>query len=118
MIKFAPLLASASTEINFQASYSKTTGFLRLTKFRLGSLVVFSAIITYLTVAPQIEWLHLFALAIGGFLVTSSANGFNQIIERDEDRLMERTRLRPLPTGALNIPEAFVFCALCGVTGT
>lgn len=58
------------------------------------------------------------AICVGGFLVTSAANGFNQIIERDLDRLMNRTRLRPLPTGNLSVTEAFVFCLLCTLAGT
>jgi protoheme IX farnesyltransferase len=35
----------------------------------------------------------------GGFLVTSAANGFNEIIEKDLDRLMKRTVDRPIPSG-------------------
>ena len=64
-------------------TYSKFLGFLKLTKFGLGALVVFSAIITYFTVAETIHWMPLLALSLGGFLVTSAANGFNQIIEKD-----------------------------------
>ena len=62
-------------------NYSKLSGFLKLTKFRLGSLVVFSAIITYFTVATEVNVNAIFALIIGGLFVTSAANGFNQIIE-------------------------------------
>lgn len=97
---------------------AKVTGYLKLTKFRLGSLVVFSAIITYLTVAEEINSLQLLALGLGGFLVTSAANGFNQIIEKDLDKLMDRTRKRPMPTGILNSTEAFIFCTICGISGT
>lgn len=97
---------------------SKVLGYLKLTKFRLGSLVVFSAVITYLTVAEEIISLQLLALSLGGFLITSAANGFNQIIEKDLDKLMERTRLRPMPTGVLSSAEAFVFCTVCGICGT
>jgi protoheme IX farnesyltransferase len=100
------------------ASPSKISGYLKLTKFRLGSLVVFSAIITYLTVAVEINWLTILALGLGGFLVTSAANGFNQIIEKDLDKLMNRTKERPMPTGVLSVTEAFVFCTICGITGT
>lgn len=97
---------------------SKVLGYLKLTKFRLGSLVVFSAVITYLTVAEEIISLQLLALGLGGFLITSAANGFNQIIEKDLDKLMDRTRLRPMPTGVLSSTEAFIFCTVCGVSGT
>lgn len=99
-------------------TYSKFSAFLQLTKFRLGSLVVFSAVITYLTVADKVDWMQLLALCLGGFLVTSAANGFNQIIEKDLDKLMERTKNRPMPTSALNSTEAMIFCAIFGVAGT
>lgn len=98
--------------------YSKLAGYAKLTKFRLGSLVVFSAVITYLTVAETINWQQIIALSIGGFLVTSAANGFNQIIEKDLDKLMDRTRLRPMPTEVLSTMEALLFCSLFGVGGT
>lgn len=98
--------------------HSKWKGFLQLTKFRLGGLVVFSALITYFTVASQPDWRHVLALGLGGFLVTSAANGFNQIIEKDLDKLMERTRMRPMPTDRLTVTEAILFCALAGVAGT
>ncbi|MCE3259671.1 MAG: cyoE [Bacteroidetes bacterium] len=112
-------METTTTEISVQsATPSKISGYLKLTKFRLASLVVFSAIITYLTVATEINWLTLFALGIGGFLVTAAANGFNQIIEKDLDKLMDRTKERPMPTGVLSSIEAFIFCTVCGVAGT
>lgn len=91
---------------------------MHLTKFRLGSLVVFSAVITYLTVAETYHWQQLLALCLGGFLVTSAANGFNQIIEKDLDKLMVRTKNRPMPLNALSNAEALIFCALIGIGGT
>lgn len=110
---------STTTDIQSKPqTYSKFSAYLQLTKFRLGSLVVFSAVITYLTVAEQVNWKQLIALCIGGFLVTSAANGFNQIIEKDLDRLMDRTKNRPMPTNALSSIEAMIFCALLGITGT
>ncbi|MES2680601.1 MAG: heme o synthase [Bacteroidota bacterium] len=108
-------ITNISTQLH---TYSKFSGFLKLTKFRLGGLVVFSAVITYLTVSTSINLQQLLALSIGGFLVTSAANGFNQIIEKDLDKLMDRTRNRPMPTEVLNNGEAFVFCTLAGITGT
>lgn len=99
-------------------TYSKISGYAKLTKFRLGSLVVFSALITYFTVAETIVWAQVLALGIGGFFVTSAANGFNQIIEKDLDHLMERTKLRPMPTETLSHREALVFCSLLGIGGT
>jgi protoheme IX farnesyltransferase len=112
------LESSASNIVSNSLPYSKISGYIKLTKFRLGSLVVFSAVITYLTVCTQFVWSELLALAAGGLLVTSAANGFNQIIEKDLDLLMERTRLRPLPTEVLGTVEALIFCSLSGITGT
>lgn len=98
--------------------YSKFSGFLKLTKYGLGGLVVFSAVITYLTIADTIQWMQVLALSVGGFMVTSAANGFNQIIEKDLDKLMDRTRNRPMPTDVLSTNEAFIFCSLFGIGGT
>jgi heme o synthase len=100
------------------AKYSKFSGYLKLTKFGLGGLVVFSAVITYFTVAESINWMQVVALSLGGFLITSAANGFNQIIEKDLDKLMDRTRLRPMALNILSVNEAFVFCTIFGISGT
>lgn len=110
---------SSTTDIQTNpVSTSKFSAFLQLTKFRLGSLVVFSAVITYLTVVDHVDWKQLTALCVGGVLVTSAANGFNQIIEKDLDKLMDRTKNRPMPTSALSVAEAMIFCAILGVAGT
>ena len=98
--------------------YPKLLGYLKLSKLRLGSLVVFSAIITYFTLTDNIQWKQVLAISLGGLLVTSAANGFNQIIEKDLDKLMDRTRLRPMPTGVLTVNEAFIFCSFIGLIGT
>ena len=98
--------------------YSKAKAFLKLTKFTLSALVVFSAIITYFTVAETYQWKQILAICLGGFLVTAAANGFNQIIEKDLDKLMNRTRLRPIPTGNLSVTQALLFCAIFGIAGT
>jgi protoheme IX farnesyltransferase len=98
--------------------YSKVKSFFKLTKFTLSALVVFSAIITFFTVAETYNWKQVLAICLGGFLVTAAANGFNQIIEKDLDKLMHRTKLRPIPTGNLTVNQAFVICAIFGVIGT
>jgi protoheme IX farnesyltransferase len=98
--------------------YSKGKSFFKLTKFTLSALVVLSAVITFFTVADSFNWKQVLAISLGGFLVTAAANGFNQIIEKDLDKLMNRTRLRPLPTGNLSALQAFVFCTVVGLIGT
>ena len=99
-------------------TYSKAKSFFKLTKFTLSALVVFSAIITFFTVAENYNWTQVLAICLGGFFVTAAANGFNQIIEKDLDKLMNRTKLRPIPTGNLSANQAFIFCAIFGIIGT
>jgi len=99
------------------AHYNKAQGFIKLTKFRLSFLVVLSAVISYFTIAPEINTLKLIGIIIGGFLVTGAANGFNQVIERNLDKLMTRTFNRPLPQNILSKSEALVFCTLLALGG-
>ena len=91
--------------------------YFQLLKFRLSSTVVFSAAIGYLLGTTSFSINEFILLVIGGILVTGSANGFNQILERDYDKLMKRTSVRPLPTENLSLLEAVVFSTLIGVLG-
>jgi protoheme IX farnesyltransferase len=100
-------------------TYSKSVAFFKLTKFRLSILVVFSAVVSYITIYPKnFDFQHVLALALGGFLVTASANSFNQVIEKNLDKLMSRTQARPLPLEILSPLEALLFALLCGGLGS
>ena len=79
--------------------------------------VVFSAVSGYLIGIEDFSVNEFFLLMLGGFLVTGSANGFNQILERNFDQLMPRTANRPLPMKRLTVLQAFIFSALTGVVG-
>lgn len=95
--------------------------FKNLVKLRLTFLVVFSASIAFLIAAESqeaINWVNWIKLVIGGFLVTSAANGFNEIIEKDLDKLMTRTADRPLPSGRMTNGQALVLSLLMGIFGT
>ena len=93
--------------------------FKNLVKLRLTFLVVFSASISFLIGTDgDIHWINWIKLIIGGFLVTSAANGFNEIIEKDLDKLMARTADRPLPSGRMNNGQALVLSLLMGILGT
>ena len=97
---------------------SKARDYNQLVKVRLTSLVVFSSVITYLTASQgAINWFELTMLAIGGFLVTGSANGINQVIEKDFDKLMQRTANRPVATSRMSVLEASIFSGLIGIIG-
>ena len=86
-------------------------------KFRLSSTVVFSSAIGYLLGVDTVVFSDLFLLLVGGILVTGSANGFNQIVERKHDKYMQRTAVRPLPMGNLSVNQALVFTTLIGLIG-
>ena len=96
---------------------SKVKVYAAFTKMRLSSLVVFSAVITYLFAASVVDWSTVFLLSLGGFMVTGASNGFNQILEKDYDKLMKRTRNRPLPSGQMSLGEAFMLAVILGISG-
>ena len=54
---------------------------------------------------------------LGVFLLACGASGLNQYQERETDRLMDRTKKRPLPAGTLTIAEALAFIAACSMVG-
>ena len=91
--------------------------FFQLLKFRLSITVVFSAMIGYLLGFDDFIWRDFIYLTIGGFLVTGSANAFNQILEKDKDKLMKRTSIRPLPQNKLSVFQASVFATIIGFIG-
>jgi heme o synthase len=94
---------------------------LKLVKLRLTFLVVFSASISFLIgsqVNGFVNWANWAKLIVGGFLITGAANGFNEIIEKDLDRLMVRTADRPLPAGRMTNGQALVLSLLMGIFGT
>ena len=91
--------------------------FFQLLKFRLSITVVFSAMVGYLLGFDDFIWRDFIYLTIGGFLVTGSANAFNQILEKDKDKLMKRTSIRPLPQHKLSVFQATLFATLIGFIG-
>lgn len=100
---------------------SFVSDFNKLVKLRLTLTVVFSASISFLLGAKQqgdIIWFNWFLLTIGGFFVTGAANGFNEIIEKDLDKLMKRTADRPLPAGRMTTGQALIISLFLGIAGT
>ena len=88
-----------------------------ITKFRLTISVVFSSFISYLLGAAEVNYIQLFYLISGGILIVSSSNIFNQIIERDLDKLMKRTQNRPLPKNEITPIAALFLAILTSVIG-
>lgn len=103
------------------AEGSFISDFKKLVKLRLTFLVVFSASVSFLIGSKEqefISWTNWLILTIGGFLVTGAANGFNEIIERDLDKLMARTSDRPIPAGRMTTGQALVLSLFMGIAGT
>lgn len=97
---------------------ARLSDYNELLKFRLASLVVFSAALAYLLGWDgSVNWLQFTALIVGGFLITGGSNGLNQLFEKDTDKLMLRTQNRPLPAMRMSSTEALVVSVLAGGLG-
>jgi protoheme IX farnesyltransferase len=94
---------------------------LELTKPRIASMVFLSAFVGALLAAgPDASLGVVFEAALWVSCVAASSAVFNHVLERDTDRLMERTKNRPLPTGRLRARDAIflgVALATAGVAG-
>ena len=91
--------------------------FLQLTKFRLALSVVFSSVAGYLLAVDQVETKILIGLFIGGFAMVGASNASNQLIEKDLDALMSRTKNRPLPAGRMSALVAAIIAIFLTVLG-
>jgi len=67
---------------------------------------------------PSIDWGNWLILIAGGFLVTAAANCFNEIIEVDLDKLMTRTKDRPMPAGRMTTGQGLVLGVFMAFLGT
>lgn len=89
---------------------SRVRGFIALTKPRIIELLLVTTIPTM--VLAEGDWPSvglMVATLVGGTLAAGGANAINMYIDRDIDRLMERTKHRPLVTGVVGPTEALVF---------
>ena len=91
--------------------------YAQLLKFRLSLTVVISAIAGYLIGVTDFNFQEFTLLIFGGFLVTGSANGFNQVLEKEYDKLMTRTYDRPLPQKKIKTIYAVLFSLFIGLIG-
>lgn len=108
---------------------------LKLSKHRLSGLVAFTAGAGYLCRADTEEdgsggqaslneaeknnryYRRLASTTVGTWLTAACANTLNQVYERNSDKLMQRTRVRPLPSGRVSVPLALAFAAVTGLSG-
>lgn len=91
--------------------------FKEITKSRLALSVVFSSLAGYLLGAYEVNPLSLLLLAFGGYCMVGASNAFNQVIEKDLDALMNRTRNRPIPAGRMSSNKAMTLAIVMTILG-
>ncbi len=94
--------------------------FKEITKAGLAVSVVFSSLAGYLLGIDSFTW-HSFSvltqLAIGGYCMVGASNAYNQILEKDLDALMDRTKNRPIPSGRMSVNVAFTIATILTIIG-
>jgi protoheme IX farnesyltransferase len=100
------------------AGPSRATDFYEMTKPRLNFLVLVTTAVGYYMAASQWnDWRRLLSVLFGTAMTAAGASVLNQVIERDYDRLMPRTRNRPLPAGRIAPMEAVYYGLSLGIVG-
>jgi protoheme IX farnesyltransferase len=91
-------------------SWSTVGAYIALTKPRIIELLLVTTLPTMVVAQRGVPpiWLMAATLA-GGALAAGGANAINMVVDRDIDRLMNRTKNRPLVTGAMTPSAALVF---------
>lgn len=115
-------MSEKTTSSQVEKKPSKRKDYMLFTKIRLSFSVVISALSGYLFAIGLEEksssGMELLYLLLGGMLVTAASNGTNQIIEKDLDAQMNRTKKRPLPQGNMTVREGVIVVAVCLIVGT
>lgn len=99
---------------------SALSEFKSITKAGLAFSVVFSTLAGYLLAVEdwqQIDFIKLMMLAVGGYCMVGASNAFNQIIEKDLDAKMDRTKNRPISSGRMSKNTAFILASALTVVG-
>ena len=109
-----------STNQPISQSPTLFSSFVAITKARLAISVVFSTIAGY--VLGVDSWssanlIVLLLLAIGGYCMVGASNVFNQVLEKDLDALMDRTKNRPLPAGLISKTNALILGFVLTIIG-
>jgi protoheme IX farnesyltransferase len=94
--------------------------FKAITKAGLAVSVVFSSIAGFVLGLPEFhtsDFFILLKLAVGGYCMVGASNAFNQVIEKDIDALMDRTKNRPIPSGKMSTNIAIAIALLLTIIG-
>ncbi len=84
---------------------------------RLSISVVFSSVVGYFLGVHTIDWGIVVMLAIGGYFMVGASNAYNQVLERDLDALMDRTKNRPVASGRMSVTTALVIAVVFTILG-
>ncbi len=104
-----------TTELTLSA---RANGYIALTKPDVSFLVLMTtAAGYYMGARGPVGWLHLIHAVFGTMLIAAGTAALNHYIERESDRYMRRTALRPLPSGVLQPREALVFGVVLAIAG-
>lgn len=118
--KNTTILAALSTTSNPTSFKSIYIDFKAITKAGLAISVVFSSIAGYVlgfSDTNSFSLLVLLKLAIGGYCMVGASNAYNQVIEKDLDALMDRTKNRPVASGRMSPRLALVVASLLTLLG-
>ncbi|MCC6917444.1 heme o synthase [Nitrosomonas sp.] len=108
----------ATSSLAWQQTSARIQQFYRLTKPRVVSLIVFTAVIgMFLSVPGAVPLDKLIFGTIGISLVAGAAAALNCLVEYKFDAIMARTKGRPLPQGKVSVPETLFFLVLVGGAG-
>lgn len=108
-------MTSAEQGISVVKLGEKAKALFDLLKFRLASLIAFSGAMGYCLGANEVSWPKLWLFVLASVGITGSANIINQILEKDLDSMMKRTRMRPLPSGRISVDQAIMWAVFLGV---
>ena len=89
----------------------------QLLKVGLSLSVVFSSVAGYFLAVETVNYTTALLLGLGGFFMVGASNAYNQVIEKDTDAIMQRTKNRPLPTGRMSVNFAMTVAILLTVFG-
>lgn len=106
-----------TTNFSFKSIFND---FKAITKAGLAVSVLFSSIAGYLLGFDNehpFSWSVLAMLTIGGYCMVGASNAFNQVIEKDLDALMDRTKNRPIPAGRMAPNTALIIACLLTIIG-
>ena len=91
--------------------------FFEITKFRLSLLVALSSVFGFFISSSKVDINAVFILLVGGYLISSSSVINNQILEKDLDKMMNRTNKRPIPTGRISVYKSVIMSIFSMIIG-